>query len=120
MPDSGPAEPLAPSPGAPAGRETAGGEGGGEALGELEEAVDRLVEAYADLRTRVERAEEARRELADTLAEAGSEEEVGPEDAERRFRELSEENRRLRSVVEEGRERAERIRSRLMMMEDEL
>lgn len=120
MPDSGPAEPGL-SPAAPA----AGTEGEGddrdpaEAFAELERAVGRLVEAYSDLRERVERAEAARRELTDALAAAGPED-LDPDEAETRFRELVEENRRLREVVEEGRERAQRIRSRLIMMEDEL
>lgn len=116
MPDSGPGEPRA----SPAG--SAGGEDERDpvrAFAELEGAVARLVEAYGDLRERVERAEAARGELADALADAGPED-LDPDEAEARFRELVEENRRLREVVEEGRERAERIRSRLIMMEDEL
>ncbi len=120
MPDSGPADPdVSPA-------DAVGGGADGEreadpagAFAELEAAVDRLVEAYADLRERVERAEAARRELTDALAAAGPEE-LDPDEAEERFRELVEENRRLREVVEAGRERAERIQSRLIMMEDEL
>lgn len=120
MPGSEPADPSLPGPGP--------GEGDGDddagrepvrALDDLEASLDRLLEAYAALKERVERAEEARRSLADALAGAGPEE-LTPEEAERRFRELREENRRLHDVVEKSRERAERIRSRLIMMEDEL
>lgn len=91
---------------------------GGE-LASLEEALDRLLEAYGELRGRVERAEGRRRRLADAL-EGADPEEMGAGGAAERFQELAEENRRLREMVEEGRERAERIRSRLIMMEDEL
>lgn len=119
MPDSGPADPGL-SPRDPAGGpDGGGGEMAAEVFGDLEEAVERLLEAYGDLRERVERTEASRRELADALADAGPED-LDPEEAERRFRQLVEENRRLREAVEEGRERAERIRSRLIMMEDEL
>jgi hypothetical protein len=42
-----------------------------------------------------------------------------PEALEGRLRELSEENDRLNAVIEEARERAQRIRSRLIVIEDE-
>lgn len=128
MPDSEPAEPDSrPGDGAGAsggGGGDPGGDRGGtgepeEALSALEASVERLVEAYGELQERVERAEGVRRSLADALAGAAPEE-LTPEEAARKFRELVEENRRLREVVEEGRERAQRIRSRLIMMEDEL
>ena len=88
-------------------------------LASLEEALERLLEAYGELRGRVERAEADRRRLADALRGADLEE-LDAEGAADRFQELAEENRRLREMVEEGRERAQRIRSRLIMMEDEL
>lgn len=88
-------------------------------LGELEGAVERLADAYRRLRERVEEAEASRRRLAEAL-EGADLEEMSPEEAAGRFEELSDENRRLRERLEEGRERAERIRSRLIMMEDEL
>lgn len=88
-------------------------------LSSLEGALDRLLEAYGELRRRVERAEDDRRRLADAL-EGADLEELDAEGAAERFQELAEENRRLREMVEEGRERARRIRSRLIMMEDEL
>lgn len=119
MPDSGPAEPEVPPGGAATGTGGTGERDPAEVFAELERAVGRLVEAYGDLRERVERTEAARSELTEALAAAGPED-LDPEEAERRFRELADENRRLREVVEEGRERARRIRSRLIMMEDEL
>ena len=88
-------------------------------LSSLEQALDRLLEAYADLRGRVQGAEADRRRLAEAL-EGVDLGEMEAEGAAERFQELAEENRRLREMVEEGRERAERIRSRLIMMEDEL
>lgn len=88
-------------------------------LAELEAAVARLVEDYRDLRGRVEEAERSQRRLAEAL-EGADLDELTPEQAAARFEELSGENRRLRELLREGRERAERIRSRLIMMEDEL
>ena len=112
MPDSGRAEGTSPGDG--------GADGAaGRELEALEEAVDRLLEAYGDLRRRVEEAEVSRRRLVEALGGADPGE-MTPEEAEERFRELAEENEELREVVREGRERAERIRSRLIMMEDEL
>lgn len=90
-----------------------------EELAALEEALGRLLEAYGDLRGRAERAEADRRRLADAL-EGVDLGELDAEGAAERLQELAEENRRLREMVREGRERAERIRSRLIMMEDEL
>lgn len=113
MPDSGRAETTSPGDG------EAGDGAAGRELGALGDAVDRLLEAYADLRRRVEEAEASRRRLVEALGGTDPDE-MTPEEAEERFRELAEENERLREVVREGRERAERIRSRLIMMEDEL
>lgn len=128
MPDSGPAEPPAgPSPADPdpsspdTGREGAGDEATrpGDELSALEDAAERLLRRYAELEARVAEAEGTREAFEDVLA-AGDPGQLDPEEAVRRFRELAEENRRLRRLIEEGRERAERIRSRLIMMEDEL
>lgn len=97
--------------------------GSGEAEGPraeleaLEEAVGRLLEHYGDLRDRVEDAERSRARLEEALGETGGEE--GPP-ASQRLEELNRENRRLRETIEEARERAEKIRSRLIMMEDEV
>lgn len=111
MPGSGAGEGEGPAGDGPAGVE--------RELTELEEAVARLTEAYGELRERVDEAEASRRRLADAL-EGTATGEMDPEDAAARFAEVVEENRRLRERLEEGRERAERIRSRLIMMEDEL
>ena len=88
-------------------------------LAALEDAVGRLAEAYRELRERVSEAEASRRRLADAL-EGADTGDLPPEEAASRFAEIVEENRRLRERLEEGREHAERIRSRLIMMEDEL
>ena len=90
-----------------------------EELAALEQALKRLLEAYGDLQGRAERAEADLRRLADAL-EGVDLGELDAEGAAERLEELAEENRRLREMVREGRERAERIRSRLIMMEDEL
>ena len=84
----------------------------------LEEAVGRLLERYGELRDRVDEAERARDRLEQTLSETGGDD-GGPPAAER-LESLGRENRRLRETIEEARERAERIRSRLIMMEDEV
>lgn len=83
----------------------------------LEEALGRLLERYGELRDRVEEAERSRARLEEALGETGGEE--GPP-ASQRIEELSRENRRLRETIEEAREHASRIRSRLIMMEDEV
>lgn len=84
----------------------------------LEQAVTRLVERYAGLRDRVAEAERSRERLEETLAETGGEDGASP--ASERLESLGRENRRLRETIEEARARAERIRSRLIMMEDEV
>ena len=83
----------------------------------LEAAVGRLLERYGELRDRVEEAENARDRLERTLSETGDD--GGPPAAER-LESLDRENRRLRETIEEARQRAARIRSRLIMMEDEV
>lgn len=83
----------------------------------LEDALGRLLERYGELRERVDEAERSRARLEEALRETGGEE--GPPASER-IEELSRENRRLRETIDEARERASRIRSRLIMMEDEV
>lgn len=97
-----------------------GGDTLAEQLDALETAVHQLLAELGELRERADRAEAVERSLAEALAGAGDLEEVDAGDARVRFRELAEENRVLRHKVEEGRKRAERIRSRLIMMEDEV
>jgi predicted RNase H-like nuclease (RuvC/YqgF family) len=84
----------------------------------LAAAVERLLQAYVELRARTDRAEAAERSLADALEGADLE---GVESAEiaSRLKAMADENRSLRQVIEESRERAQRIRSRLILMEDE-
>lgn len=86
---------------------------------ELEEAVRRMVEEYGELRGRVRELEAAHRELTEAVSGAQLDA-LEPGRIEERLRELARENRELREIVEEGRERARRIRSRLVMMEDEV
>lgn len=87
-------------------------------LAALEDAVGRLLERYGELRERVEEAERSRDRLQEAIEGTGGDE-GGPPAAERLER-LDAENRRLRETIEEARERARRIRSRLIMMEDEV
>lgn len=88
----------------------------------LEAAVGRLLEELAAARDRADRSERAyaklRAALEATQRQAGEAGETG--DVQERIERLAEENRRLRETVAAARERAERIRSRLMVVEDEL
>lgn len=91
----------------------------GEELRALEETVDRLLEVLESVRDRAREAEEAHEELRSALERTGGEEADEPVSVEERFRRLTEENERLRTVLDEGREKADRIRSRLVLLEDE-
>ena len=84
----------------------------------LERAVGALLDELASLRVRTREAEARHRRLEDTL-KASKVDGADPESLERRLRELGDENARLRAVIEEARERAGRIRSRLLVIEDE-
>lgn len=86
-------------------------------LDALEGAVRGLVERYVELRDRIDDAERSRERLEEALDGSGDGD--GPDPLERLER-LGEENRRLRDTIEAARDRAERIRSRLIMMEDEV
>lgn len=88
-------------------------------LGELEAAVESLVRGFAAMRDRAELAEENHRKLAEALRDTDLED-MAPTALQERLEELADENDRLRAVVTEAGKRAERIRSRLMLMEDEL
>lgn len=84
----------------------------------LERAVSVLLEELDALRRRVAEAEDRSGTLKRTLEASG----VRPgesADLEKRLTELSEDNRRLREVIEKAREKAARLRSRLIVMEDE-
>lgn len=85
----------------------------------LEETVDQLLEVLTSVRERAREAEEAHEELRAALARTEAEEGEEPASAEERLRKLTEENERLRSILDRGREKAERIRSRLVLLEDE-
>lgn len=87
-------------------------------LESLERAVGALLEELDGLRQRVAAAEDRSGHLAKTLEASG----VKPgesADLEKRLTELTSENEHLREVIHEARERADRIRSRLIVMEDE-
>ena len=90
-----------------------------EELRALEETVDQLLQVLASVRDRAREAEEAHEELRAALARTEGEEGEEPTSAEERLRKLTEENERLRSILDRGREKAERIRSRLVLLEDE-
>jgi len=90
-------------------------EGGVEALAG---AVERLVEEHVSLRERAARADRLERGLSDALEDSDLEG-LSSTDVSERLRELAEENERLREVIRESRARAERLRSRLVLMEDE-
>jgi chromosome segregation ATPase len=84
----------------------------------LERAVGALLDELGRLRLRAEAAEQKHERLESTLRQSRVES-AEPEALEGRLRELSEENDRLNAVIEEARERAQRIRSRLIVIEDE-
>jgi predicted RNase H-like nuclease (RuvC/YqgF family) len=84
----------------------------------LESGVARLLEELQELRARAEQAEAEHKQLEDTLRRSAVDAE-DPRSLERRLRELSEENSRLREILREARTRADRIRSRLIVLEDE-
>ena len=89
-----------------------------EQISELEVVVGRLVEELQSWRSRAQTAETAHRQLQQALKGNPSSAENGG-DFEVRLRSLAEENERLQGLMREGRSRAERIRSRLIVMEDE-
>ncbi|MEE9207760.1 MAG: hypothetical protein V3U67_05185 [Gemmatimonadota bacterium] len=89
-----------------------------EQISELEVVVGRLVEELQSWRSRAQTAETAHRQLQRALRATPSAPENGG-DLEVRLRSLGEENERLQGLLREGRSRAERIRSRLIVMEDE-
>lgn len=80
--------------------------------------IGAVLEEVSRLRERVERAEGVQRRMAEAL-EDGDLADMSADALQERLGELAEENRRLRGVVAEARERADRIRSRLMVVEDE-
>jgi chromosome segregation ATPase len=84
----------------------------------LERAVGALLDELGRLRRRAEAAEQKHDRLESTLRQSRVDG-ADPEALEARLRELSEENDRLNAVIEEARERAQRIRSRLIVIEDE-
>lgn len=86
-------------------------------LDALEEAVRGLVERYVELRDRIDDAERSRERLEKAMDGSGDGDGPGPLE---RLERLGEENQRLRDTIEAARDRAERIRSRLIMMEDEV
>ena len=86
-------------------------------LSGLDDAVGRLIEAFAEIRDRATNAEQAYDKLSGALrsGEAGT----GPE-VEAGLDRLMAENERLKAVIDEARSRAARIRSQLIVVEDEL
>ena len=84
----------------------------------LERAVAALLDELAGLRQRAESAEARSASLEQSTRSRDGE---GTDVAalQRRLGELSAENARLNAVIEQARERAHRIRSRLVVIEDE-
>ena len=84
----------------------------------LEAVVGSIVDGFDAMRGRAMAAEDNHRKLAEALRDTDLED-MAPTELQKRLEELAAENGRLRSAVAEARARAERIRSRLMLMEDE-
>ncbi len=87
-------------------------------LTRMEAAVETLLAGFEGMRVRALQAEENHRVLAEALRDTDVEA-MAPTQLQTRLEELAEDNRRLRAAVDEGRARAERIRSCLVLMEDE-
>ncbi len=87
-------------------------------LTRMEAGVETLLAGFEGMRNRALQAEENHRKLAEALRDTDVEA-MAPTQLQTRLEELTEENQRLRAVVDEGRARAERIRSCLVLMEDE-
>lgn len=87
-------------------------------MADLEGAVDRLITEFVAVRERALKAESGYQKLQDILRDSQVEQ-GDPGALEKRMAELTEENAHLRRVIQEGRKRAERIRSRLIVVEDE-
>ena len=90
-----------------------------EEMTRLEAVVENLTDSFGAMRERASVAEENHRKLAEALRDTDLEE-MAPTELQTRLEDLAEENGRLRAAVNEARGRADRIRSRLMLMEDEL
>lgn len=90
-----------------------------EEITRLEALVESLLGSFGTMRERASVAEENHRKLAEALRDTDLEE-MAPTELQTRLEELAEENGRLRVAVNEARGRADRIRSRLMLMEDEV
>ncbi len=88
-------------------------------LTRLEGALESLIDGLGTMRDRATVAEENHRKLAEALRDTDVDS-MAPMELQARFEELAEENGCLRTAVDEARVRANRIRSRLMLMEDEL
>lgn len=84
----------------------------------LERSVGVLIEELDAMRQRVATAEDRSGKLAEALKASGVQP-GQPANLEEKLGELAAENKRLRSVISEARERAGKIRSRLIVMEDE-
>ena len=84
----------------------------------LEDGVGRLITEITDLRKRASSAEDQHARLAGLLKKSGVELE-DPASLQQRLEQLTEENFRLKEILREARTRADRIRSRLIVMEDE-
>ena len=89
-----------------------------EEITRLEAAVESLADSFGAMSERASVAEANHRKLAEALRDTDLEE-MAPTELQTRLEELADENGRLRAAVNEARGRADRIRSRLMLMEDE-
>ena len=84
----------------------------------LERSVGVLIEELDAMRQRVATAEDRSGKLEDALKVSGVQP-GQPANLEGKLGELAAENKRLKSVINEARDRAGKIRSRLIVMEDE-
>lgn len=87
-------------------------------LESLERAVGALIDELQEMRRRVSEAEERSGEVREALADSGARPGT-PAEIQERLDELTRENEHLREVLSTARTKAERMRSRLIVMEDE-
>ena len=88
-----------------------------EVLDRLTAAVERVLADYETIRSRSSEMRQEYLSLREAVSETGG---VDSGDFEQRLSMLASENKALREIVVEARERAQRIRSRLVVVEDEV
>ncbi|MFV1986672.1 MAG: hypothetical protein ACC682_05300 [Gemmatimonadota bacterium] len=88
-----------------------------EVLDRLTAAVERVLADYETIRSRSSEMQQEYRSLREAVSETGG---ADSGDIEQRLSMLASENKALREILVQARERAQRIRSQLVVVEDEI